>query len=212
LQAYCKGSKFANENYFLLEIYSATKLLFSIPLFCIVFDPKVTTVLIFFIGGAYQLFICCIRRTGSFFHLLTKTSIFFKKQKQQPSYKRKLLIYLKKSKKLLLGSLTVANVFANIAIIIISNIILDDVFSIEKMKLIWLALLIKIVVITALILLFCEIIPKLYANSNNIRFAQSTGIAVEAVYYTCKRIAGWLLKYSSIIEKICKNFCQQLFP
>jgi len=57
------------------------------------------------------------------------------------------------------------------------------------------------VLVTALLLLFCKIIPKVSANNNNIRFAEYSGVLVEFVYYLFKRPGFWLVRFTDYVEK-----------
>ncbi|MFP5040723.1 gliding motility-associated protein GldE [Parasediminibacterium sp. JCM 36343] len=130
---------------------------------------------------------------------LTHKDINLLKTKQQPAYKR--IINLTEEPKVLLGCLLIANSFINIAIIIISNILLGDLFSLEKINALWLEFLLKIIIVTAVLLLFCEVMPKVLAAQNNIRFAKDAGPIIEFVFLVCKRSSIWLVKYSDVIEK-----------
>ena len=137
------------------------------------------------------------------FFSLTYKDINLLKTKQQPSYKR--IIDLLEDPKILLASLLIANSFANIAIIIISNLVIDSIFPFGG-SWGWIAeFAIKVVVVTFILVLFGEITPKILASQNNIRYAQRVGTLIEAVYYLFKRSGGWLVKYTDIIEKKLTN-------
>lgn len=72
--------------------------------------------------------------------------------------------------KRLLATILVANNFINIAIVLLFANLSNALFgSIESE---WLQLFIEVVVVTFLILLFGEILPKIYANRNNLSFSQ----------------------------------------
>lgn len=76
---------------------------------------------------------------------------------------------LKKPKRLL-ATILVANNFINIAIVILFASLSEGLFiGIENA---YLQLFIEVVVITFIILLFGEILPKIYANRNNLVFSQ----------------------------------------
>ncbi len=69
----------------------------------------------------------------------------------------------------LLATIVVANNFVNIAIVVLSTIIAESLMDFSASPA--LGFLIMVVVITFLLLLFGEILPKLYANHNPVRFA-----------------------------------------
>ncbi|MEN8845658.1 MAG: gliding motility-associated protein GldE [Candidatus Arcticimaribacter sp.] len=76
---------------------------------------------------------------------------------------------LKKPKRLL-ATILVANNFINIAIVLLFASLSEGLFiGIENT---YLQLFIEVVVITFIILLFGEILPKIYANRNNLVFSQ----------------------------------------
>ena len=136
------------------------------------------------------------------FFSLTYKDINLLKTKQSLSYKR--IINLLEDPKRLLASLLIANSFINIAIIIISNILIDDLLTFNK-NFEWVEFLIKITLVTSVILIFAEIMPKIMASQNNIRFAKEMGPVVEIVHYIFQNISKWLVKYSDIIEKSLSN-------
>ncbi|KAB2815889.1 MAG: gliding motility-associated protein GldE [Bacteroidetes bacterium] len=70
----------------------------------------------------------------------------------------------------LLATILVNNNFINIGIVLLSSFIVDKVFDFTGFESI--GLMIELVVITFLILLFGEILPKVYANTNNLGFAR----------------------------------------
>jgi len=133
----------------------------------------------------------------AFFSLSLK-EINLLKTKEQPSYKK--IVDLLEEPKLLLASLLVANNLINIAIIIVSSLIIDDTMHITT-NLWWLTFVIKVIVIGCLLLLVCEIIPRVLATSNNLRFAEYTGLPVQLIYFTFKRMGGWLVGYTDAVEK-----------
>lgn len=75
-----------------------------------------------------------------------------------------------KQPKRLLATILVANNFINIAIVLLFANLGEDLFKgIENG---YVQLFLEVVVITFIILLFGEILPKIYANRNNLSFAQ----------------------------------------
>ena len=72
--------------------------------------------------------------------------------------------------KRLLATILVANNFINIAIVLLFASLSSSFFLSSQKP--YFQLFIEVVVITFIILLFGEILPKIYANKNNLRFAQ----------------------------------------
>lgn len=133
------------------------------------------------------------------FFSLTHKDINMLKTRQQHPYKR--ILDLLEDPKSLLATLLIANSFANIGIIIISNVVIDDLFTLNNLYIPWVQFVIKVVAVTAVLLLFGEVMPKVMATQNNIRFAKDVGFLVEAISYVFSFMGKWLIKYSDIIEK-----------
>ena len=130
---------------------------------------------------------------------LTHRDINMLKTKQQLPYKR--IINLIEEPKILLGSLLIANSIINVAIIVIANILLGSLLNFGRFDALWMEFIIKWVIIAATLILFGEVMPKVLAAQNNIRFAKDAGVVVELVHLLFKRASIWLVGYSDIIEK-----------
>ena len=88
------------------------------------------------------------------------------------SKEKGLIEKLLKSPKRLLATILVANNFINIALVLLfSNI--SQLF-LNKIDNHFLSLLIEVIAISFIILIFGEILPKIFANRNNIVFARFT--------------------------------------
>ncbi|MGI8951485.1 MAG: gliding motility-associated protein GldE [Chitinophagaceae bacterium] len=170
--------------------------------FVSVIDSQATTVLIILLIILLALSFAVSGAEVAFFSLNYK-DINLLKTKQQLSYKR--IVDLLENPKALLASLLIANSFANIAIIIISNLLLDNFFQFQQVNSPGLEFFIKVIIVTSLLVLFAEVLPKIYAGQNNIRFAKDFGIIAEAVFYLFNRVGNWLVKYTDIIEKKLSN-------
>jgi putative hemolysin len=75
---------------------------------------------------------------------------------------------LDKPKKLL-ATLLIVNNFINIAIVIVFSFVKESIFASIHEE--WLRFSLEVVVVTFLILMFGEVLPKIYANRNNVKFA-----------------------------------------
>ena len=165
-------------------------------------DPQATTVLVFFLL-AFMLISFIVAGAEVAFFSLTFKELNLLKTKEQGYYKR--IIDLLQDPKGLLASLLIANSFANIAIIIISNLLLDILLQFQNPPALWIVFAIKVLAVTSLLVLFCEVIPKIYANQNNIRFLKNFGIVTEGTYYLFHGMGNWLVRYSDAIEKKLSN-------
>lgn len=158
-------------------------------------QPQATTVLVILLLVFMVLSFAISGAEAAFFSLTFK-DVNLLKTKPQASYKR--IVTLLEEPKVLLAALLIAGNVFNITIIVLLNILIDGYLQINE---VWLAFIIKVVVIIFLLVLFCDIMPKVYAGQNNIRFAKDFGILIEAVYYLFSRIGRWMVKYTGFIEK-----------
>ena len=84
--------------------------------------------------------------------------------------KGNLILVLLETPKKLLATLLVANNFVNIGVVILFSFMGKNLFSSIASPLI--KFIVEVIVVTFLILLFGEVLPKVYANRNNIKFAK----------------------------------------
>jgi len=98
----------------------------------------------------------------------------------------------------LLSTILVANNIINIAIIILAAFISSRLFDLSNNPV--LSFIIEVVVITFILLLFCEIIPKVLASRNQLKFALMMAPALTFLTGLLKPIAS-LLSYSSFFVK-----------
>ena len=85
------------------------------------------------------------------------------------SSKAKIITNLLNKPKKLLATILVANNFLHIAIVILFSFSLDEVFSTIASPVLKFA--VEVILVTFLILLFGEVLPKIYASRNNVKFA-----------------------------------------
>lgn len=89
---------------------------------------------------------------------------------QESDSKGKIIATVLEKPKKLLATLLVANNFINIGIVILFSFIGKDFFSSIQSPI--LKFILEVMVVTSLILLFGEVLPKVYASRNNIQFAK----------------------------------------
>ncbi len=132
------------------------------------------------------------------FFSLTYKDINTLKTKQDSSWKR--IVNLLEEPKLLLASLLIANTFVNIAIIILSNFLIEKLLVDTNSY--WLfKFVIKVIIVTVFLVLFGEVLPKVWATQNNFRFAYNSSFIVEIIHYLFRRISIWLVGMSDQVER-----------
>jgi gliding motility-associated protein GldE len=98
----------------------------------------------------------------------------------------------------LLSTILVANNTINIAIIILAAFISSKLFDLNDNPV--LSFIIEVVVITFILLLFCEVMPKVYASKNQLRFALKMAPALTFVTKLFRPLAS-LLSLSTFFVK-----------
>lgn len=117
--------------------------------------------------------------------------------KQHPTSRR--ILAMLDEPKTLLASLSITNTFANIAFIILANFLIDELTTIDANF--FFALLIKLLIIISILALFAEVLPKVWASQNNLRFAYYSAFMVAIVHSIFKGISNWMVGYSDRIER-----------
>lgn len=133
------------------------------------------------------------------FFSLTHKDINLLRSKQQVPYQR--IVDLLEEPKTFLASLLIANSFINISIIIISNLLIDDMFDFERFNAAWVEFIIKVVAVSFLLVLFGEVMPKVLATQNNIRYAKDFGGIIQVLTYMTSGLGKKLVKYFDLFEK-----------
>jgi|TARA_B110000967_G_scaffold48766_1_gene49517 putative hemolysin len=110
--------------------------------------------------------------------------------------------FLQKPKQLL-ATILIANNFINVGIIILSTYISTSLFNFNGIE--WLEFVVQVVVITFLLLLFGEVLPKVYANNNASSFAKFMAIPLLFLTKTLKPISLLLVASTRIIDRRAKN-------
>lgn len=93
--------------------------------------------------------------------------------------KGKIITDLLNKPKKLLATLLVANNFINIGVVILFSYIGNDLFSAVHTPI--LKFILEVIVVTFLLLLFGEVLPKVYASRNNIKFAQFVAFPISII-------------------------------
>lgn len=99
----------------------------------------------------------------------------------------------------LLATILIANNLVNVTIVILCAFALEPVFA-QLSDL--MGFLLQTVILTFLILLFGEILPKLYANSNPLRWARMAAPALSAAVKVLYPVSSMLVRSSSIVHRV----------
>ena len=145
---------------------------------CFIAFQVVDTTLILGIASVLILLLCSALISGAEVALFSLTQADLEASEEQGSKSIHIITQLLKRPKKLLATILVANNFINIGIVLLFAALSDYFFKETNTKLelgfvdIDLVFFIEVIIITFLILLFGEILPKVYANRNNLKFSK----------------------------------------
>lgn len=109
------------------------------------------------------------------------------------------IIALVKNPERLLATILIANNLVNVAIVVLCNFALGPIF--EGMGKL-LSFILQTVLLTFLILLFGEILPKLVANNNNLGFARFAVGGLSMLVALLRPLSAILVKSSGLVKRI----------
>ncbi len=107
--------------------------------------------------------------------------------------------FLLSNPKQLLASILIANTFSNIAIVMVSGLMFDVMFDFGSNHLIGLAL--ELTLITFTLVLFGEVMPKIYASQNNMKVSRFMAVPMHSIKILFNPFVYLLVKSTSIIDK-----------
>jgi putative hemolysin len=100
--------------------------------------------------------------------------------------------------KRLLATILVANNFINIAIVITTDMLVRDLLPASLNPIV--AFLIQVVCVTFLLVLFGEVLPKVYATQNNLRMALFSAPFLRVVTWLFSPVSSFLVSSTRFIE------------
>ena len=177
-----------------MEYHSVIEL-FSFSLLAI--TPAATVSIIFLLVALFTVSFLMAGAEVAFFSLSLK-DINILRTKKQPSLRR--IVTLLDQPKTLLASMLITNSFVNIGIILFSNFLLDDWINPLKMG-IWAVFGVKVVSVTFLLLLFGEVLPKVWATHHKVWFAATASFIVEIFNSLFYRFSKRIVRFSDRLEK-----------
>lgn len=127
---------------------------------------------------------------------LNKKDVNLLKTKQHMSAKR--IVKLLEEPKEVFASLLIAGTLVNICLIILSNYLINQFISFNKVAVI-VEVLSKVLVIAFVLIFAGKVLPKVWAAQNNLRFAYGSSLVVEVVHVLLRRISKWIVKLADNI-------------
>ena len=107
----------------------------------------------------------------------------------------------------LLATILVGNNLVNIMIAIVLNYAMNQIFDFKSTVL---DFIVQTVILTFLILLFGEVIPKLYATNFNVKFAAITSAPLKAAIKLFSPLTALLVRSTSLVNKVVPQQTEEL--
>ncbi|WP_348813191.1 gliding motility-associated protein GldE [Flavobacterium maritimum] len=128
------------------------------------------TTIVFGFIGIFALLFCSALVSGAEIAFFSLSQKDIDETIQENDSKGKIIADLLEKPKKLLATLLVANNFINIGVVILFSFVGKELFAEVTSPI--LKFMLEVIVVTFLILLFGEVLPKVYASRNNIKFAR----------------------------------------
>ena len=107
----------------------------------------------------------------------------------------------------LLATILVGNNLVNIMIAIVLNYAMNQIFDFKSTVL---DFIVQTVILTFLILLFGEVIPKLYATNYNVKFAAIASAPLKAAIKFFSPLTALLVRSTSLVNKVVPQQTEEL--
>ncbi len=170
----------------------------GLPDFLLIINVQATTILVILILFFLVMSFIVSGSRIAFFSLSDK-EINILKTKQDSSWRR--IVNLLEDPKALLASLLIANILLNIGIIILSNFLIDQVIPF-KQDYWFFEFLIKVIMVSFVLILFGEVMPKVWASQNTLQFVFYTSGVTEVIHLLFKRLGILLANQSEKLEHL----------
>ncbi len=143
------------------------------------------------------------------FSLNNKDKSALKEEKFNKKSQR-ILILLENPKELL-ATILISNNLVNVSIVMVSSFVMEHLFLIESFSKVG-AFLTQVVLVTFIILLFGEVIPKVYANNYSITFSKFMSSPISFLKFLFKPVTRILISSTSLIDKKFDKKNEQFKP
>ncbi len=132
---------------------------------------------------------------------LTAKDINYLKSKDKVNMRQ--TVKLLEKPKMLLATIVVANNAINIAIIITTNLLISEIIKPFANPLV--LFLVQVIIVTFLLVLFGEVLPKVYATQNNLRMALFCAPTLKVLMSIFRPVSRILVNSTNFIERQLSN-------
>jgi putative hemolysin len=168
-----------------------------------ILNPHLAHESYFYLIGTFIFLLLVVASTGLFSAsenaLFSLTNKEKEELKENDSPANQAILKLLSQPRKLLATILVGNNFLNVTFVITSSIWLDAIFNLQVNPILDFA--IKVIIVTLVLLMFGEVVPKVYATKRAIFIARTMAFPL----LFCQRIFAWLVypmvRFTSIIDK-----------
>ncbi len=160
---------------------------------------NITPEIIFSLIVVLLLLVCSALISGSEVAYFSLNPSQIKEIRSKDSKTNKLILGFLDIPKRLLATILITNNFVNVGIVILSSYVSGQLFDFSKFPV--LGFIIEVVVITGILLLFGEIMPKIYANHKPISFASIMARPLQILIKLFYPFSSLLVRTTRLIDK-----------
>ena len=131
------------------------------------------------------------------FFSLSENDIY--KASESKINKEKAVVQLLRNPQKLLATILISNNFVNILIVLIFAYIGETIFA--SISAVFIKFLVELILVTFLILMFGEVLPKVYATRNAMKFAAFMAVPFKILNSALSVISLPLMNLTNIVEK-----------
>jgi len=129
---------------------------------------------------------------------LNEKDVNMLKTKQHAAARR--IVNLLDEPKEVYASLLLGGTFINICIIVLSNYLINEYLPFRNMGFA-LELILKVVAISFILVFIGEIMPRVWATQNNLRFAYGTSFIISSLHLLLRRVSRWTVALADSIGR-----------
>ncbi|OYU96149.1 MAG: hemolysin [Bacteroidetes bacterium B1(2017)] len=118
---------------------------------------------------------------------------------EEPGSRANAINFLLRYPKRLLATILIANTFVNIAVVLVTTFLFGTIFNFHAYPLF--GFLFEVVFVTFLLVLFGEVIPKVYSFQNNVKISRILAVPIYYTYKLFQPLVFILERSTSIIDK-----------
>lgn len=130
--------------------------------------------------------------------------------REEKSKTSRMILDILSRPKQLLATMLLLNSLLNVAFVLIAILLTEKLFNLETLP--WLKFFVEAIVVTVVILVFGEVVPKVFATQNYRSSARFLVFPMRAFVGLCSPFTYLLVKFGSLLERGIKPQANELTP